>query len=169
MRDALTGGVLLLLLYLPFMSGRTLPLGAVPNVVAHIRFNGPAFKAIAALASPERAAAAAVVLGLVVAAWARLRLDETDAGGWAWPMAAALACAPVIYPWYLLYLTPFLVTSSTIPLIVWTLSALPVYVVWDLSRHGGRWIVPVWTMTLEFAPVLAALVWTFVPRRRPAA
>ena len=41
------------LLYLPFRSAGALPLGAVPNVVAFIRFNGPLFKGLAALLTPQ--------------------------------------------------------------------------------------------------------------------
>jgi hypothetical protein len=64
----------------------------------------------------------------------------------------------VIYPWYLLYFTPFLWSRSTVPLLAWTLSTLPVYVVWDLTRHGGRWIVPYPVEIAEYAAVLASVV-----------
>jgi hypothetical protein len=166
MRDALAGAVLFVLLYLPFISGPTLPLGAVPNVVAHIRFNGPLFKFLAALATPQLGALAAVGVGLVIAAWARWRLDASDPAGWAWPMAAALACAPVIYPWYLLYFTPFLFTTAGLPLMVWTLSVIPVYVVWDIARHGGRWAVPVGISIAEYGLPCALIVWSFIIHRR---
>ena len=53
-------------------------------------------------------------------------------------MAIALACAPVVYPWYLLYFTPFLFTRATLPLTVWTFTAIPVYVVWERARSGAR-------------------------------
>ena len=69
------------------------------------------------------------LLGLAVAAWARWKLAASDPAAWAWPMAVALACAPVIYPWYLLYLTPFLFSAATVPLMVWTLTATLAYVV----------------------------------------
>jgi len=150
-RDLLLGGTLLAALYLPFISGSTLPLGAVPNVVAYIRFNGPLFKAVAGLASPQAAALTALVLGLAAATWARWRLDESNPAAWAWPMALAVACAPVIYPWYLLYLTPFLFTTPTLPLIAWSLSVIPAYVVWDIARAGGRWAVPTGVMVVEYA------------------
>jgi hypothetical protein len=161
-RDALAGAALFVLLYLPFISGPTLPFGAVPNVVAHIRFNGPLFKFIAALATPQFAALAAVGLGLVIAAWARWRLDASDPAGWAWPMAAALACAPVIFPWYLLYFTPFLFTTPGLPLMVWTLSVIPIYVVWDITRHGGRWALPVAVSVFEYGLPSALMVWSVI-------
>jgi hypothetical protein len=155
-RDAFAGAILLGLLYAMFLDGTALPVGAVPNVVAHIRFNGPLFQGLAAMVGAQGAAASAVAIGLAVAAWARIRRRPDDPAAWAWPMAVALACAPVIYPWYLLYLTPFLVTLETLPLIVWTFSALPVYVVWEISRRGGRWIVPPLVVAIEYGVVLAA-------------
>jgi hypothetical protein len=158
-RDALAGGVLFVLLWLPFMSGRFMPLGAVANVVAYIRFNGPVFRLIAAVTMPQVAALAAVGLGLITAAWARRRLDVSDPAAWAWPMAVALACAPVIYPWYLLYFTPFLFSAATLPLALWTFTVIPVYVVWEITHRGGRWIVPTWLTMVEYAlPVVAAVM-----------
>ena len=150
-RDGVVGAALLAALYLLFIDRSTLPFGAVPNVVAHIRFNAPVFGLLAAASGAQAAAATAVLLGLACAAWARWRLDVTDPAGWAWPMAIALVCAPVIYPWYLLCLTPFLFTTATLPVMAWTFSSLPVYTVWHLSRHGGRWIVPGWVLAIEFA------------------
>jgi hypothetical protein len=159
------GGLVLFLLYLPFRSAGTLPLGAVPNVVAFIRFNGPLFKGLAWLVTPQGAAAAAVLGGLAVAAWMRLTRKADDPAAWAWPMAVSLAAAPVIYPWYLLYFTPFLFTVATLPLIVWTYSVLLVYIVWYLSKLGHRWFVPVPVLWIEFAAVVAAMVISLLRRR----
>ena len=160
-RDALAGTALLAALYLGFAYDRTLPVGALPNVIAGIRFNGPLFMAIRLATTPEVAAAFAVVLGLIAAAWARRRLRPDDPAAWAWPMALSLAAAPVIYPWYLLYFTPFLVSLSTLPLTVWTIAVLPVYVVWELAyRHGHRWVAPPLVVAVEFALVILAVVVT---------
>jgi hypothetical protein len=157
-RDAVVGAAVLAALYLPFFYGTSLPLGAVPNVVAHIRFNGPLFEAIAWLASPQAAAAAAVMLGLTAAVWARRRLEPDEPAAWAWPMALALAAAPVVYPWYLLYITPFLFSSVSVPLVAWTCSVIPVYVVWSISRDGGQWVVPAWLQAVEYVVLAVAAV-----------
>jgi alpha-1,6-mannosyltransferase len=158
-RDAFAGAVLVVLLSLPFMFGRALPIGAVANVVANIRFNGPLFKMMAAIATPQLAALAAVGVGLLTAAWARWHLDAFDPAAWAWPMAIALACAPVVYPWYLLYLTPFLFSTATLPVTLWTFTAIPVYIVWHISSNGGQWIVPTAIMIVEYGlPTVAAAV-----------
>ena len=157
-RDAAIGGVLMALLYLAYTRHGTLPFGNVPNVVNHIRFNGPLFRLIAALSTSQAAAGAAVGLGLAAAAWARLRLDSNNPAAWAWPMAIALAAAPVIYPWYLLYLTPFLFSVATLPIAVWTITVIPTYIVWELATRGARWVVPVPLMRWEYGiPIVIAI------------
>ncbi|MGH9369930.1 MAG: glycosyltransferase 87 family protein, partial [Vicinamibacterales bacterium] len=156
-RDIALGAGLLGALYLPFMSGATMPIGALPSVVDHIRFNSPIFRPLAWVIPPEGAAVFAVLVGLAAAAWARWRLDANDPAAWAWPMALALACAPVIYPWYLLYFTPFLFTRATFPLAVWTFVIIPVYVVWERARGGTPWRVPNELMVVEYGLVVIAI------------
>jgi alpha-1,6-mannosyltransferase len=166
-RDVAIGALLLMLLYLQFYDPGSPPLGALPNVVAHIRFNGPIFRAIAAATTAEVAAAVAILAGLSAAAVGRWRRPASDPAAWAWPMAVALVCAPVIYPWYLLYLTPFLWTRQTTPLLAWGFSSLATYVVWDLSRHGGRWNVPAAIQVFELAvPVAVAAALALARYRR---
>lgn len=155
--DGVVAALVLAALYFPFRSAGMLPLGAVPNVVAFIRFNGPVFKWLANTFTPQSAAAFAVLAGLAVAAWMRFRREADDPAAWAWPMAVSLAAAPVIYPWYLLYFTPFLFTRATLPLVAWTYSVLPVYIVWHLSKFGHRWFVPAPVVWIEFGVVLGVL------------
>lgn len=166
-RDAALGGVVLAALYLPYTYGPGLPVGAVPNVIAGIRFNGPAFKAIRLATHPAFAAAIAVLVGLCVAAWARARLDVSEPAAWAWPMAASLAFAPVVYPWYLLYFTPFLLSAATFPLITWTSTVLGAYIVWYVESLRRPWVVPPIVLILEYGILLAATL--VVLLRRPTA
>jgi len=171
-RDGLLGCALFAVLCLMFTRGGALPLGAVPNVVAYIRFNGPVFKFIAELSNPQVAALIAVALGMLAAGWARWRLDAGDPAAWAWPMAIALACAPVIYPWYLLYLTPFLFGVATLPLTAWSFTVMATYVLWHLKRHGGHWVVPGSVVLVEYVVPLAAvaaLLWRRTDLARRAA
>jgi glycosyl transferase family 87 len=158
LRDAFGAGAFLAVLYLLYTQQGVLPLGAVPNVVAHIRFNGPSFRSVAQLLTPQGAALFAVASGLVVAAWCRWRLGADDPSSWAWPMATALAGAPVIYPWYLLYFTPFLFTIAVVPLTAWTLTVISTYIVWQRAyEYGARWAVPSAVMLCEYAlPALVA-------------
>ena len=165
-RDIALGLAILVLLYLPFMTGGTVPIGAITNVVAHIRFNSPVFRPLAWLITPSGAAAFALICGLATAAWARWRLPIDSPSAWAWPMAAAVACAPVVYPWYLLYFTPFLLSAATLPLTVWTYSIVSVYLVWDWAQYGARWRVPTWLMCIEYGVVLAAIALAWWRSRR---
>ncbi len=165
-RDAVIGVALFALLYIPFSGGPQIALGGITRVVEHIRFNGPVFRVLRELTTPAIAAAAAVALGLLVAAWCRWRLAAHHPAAWAWPMAVALACAPVVYPWYLLYTTPFLVVRSTLPILIWTISILPVYVVWDLARTGGRWIVPGPVLIFQYAAVVSVAAFLAAQRWR---
>lgn len=155
-RDLLLAIGVALLLVVPFTLTGDPSLGAIPNVVANIRFNSPVFHPLAWAISPQIAAAVALLSGLGVAMWARRRLSASDPAGWAWPMAVSLVAAPVIYPWYLLYLTPFLFSAATLPLTVWSIAVLPVYVVWHLAREGGRWMVPITVMVAEYGALIAA-------------
>ena len=75
----------------------------------------------------------------------------------AWPMAACLLCAPVVFPWYLLWLLPFLTSASTLLIIVWTVSIAPTYIMWHMRALGRPWgALPVWVMLLEYGCVAAA-------------
>jgi alpha-1,6-mannosyltransferase len=168
MRDALGGGALLVALYLTFSRGGTIEVGTIPNVIQNVRFNGELFRFVTRLlGNPQRSAAVAVSAGLLTAIWARWRLDSGNPAAWAWPMAIALAFGPVIYPWYLLYFTPFLLSAATIPLAAWTMTVIPTYVVWELAfKHGARWAVPPSVMIVEYAIPLALAASIIVWRLR---
>jgi hypothetical protein len=74
-----------------------------------------------------------------------------------WPMAASLVCAPVVFPWYLLWLLPFLTSPSTLLIVIWTVSIIPTYVQWHLRSLGRPWgALPGWVMLLEYGCVAIA-------------
>ena len=155
-RHVVAGVAVLLALYLPFWDRRRLPIGSVPEVIDRFRFNGPIFSEVASLAGPAAATGFAIAAGLLVAAWARRRLPLASAQAWAWPMAAALLCAPLVYPWYLVWLAPFLVARDAMPLTIWTVSILGTYVVWQLAVP---WAVPGWALLVEYGALLGAALW----------
>ena len=162
------GCAALLAISLPFWNGHRPSLGAVPEVIERFRFNGPVFTGVAALAGPQTATGLAVLVGLAVAGWARRRLTLASPEAWAWPMAATILCAPLVYPWYLLWLAPFLVTPRTLPLAVWSVSILGTYVAWQ--RVGVPWGVPAWMLAVEYAALVVAAAWlwrTGVTSARP--
>lgn len=94
-----------------------------------------------------------------------------QASAFAWPMAASLLFAPVVFPWYLLWLLPFLASASTplIIIIVWTVSIIPTYVMWHGRTLGRPWgSLPVWVMIVEYGCVaMAAAIIALRQRRTP--
>ncbi|MCX6545256.1 MAG: glycosyltransferase family 87 protein [Acidobacteria bacterium] len=166
-RDAVIAAGFGLLLALPFTGGTlTAPIGALPAYLAKWRFNGPVYAMAQSAIGMRALVALPLVAGLVAAAWFRWRSRELAPSAWAWPMGVALLLSPTVYPWYLLWLCPFLVERATVPLLIWTQTSLLTYFVWRVSASGGGWQLPWWVLTTEFGVVAAAGVW-LVARRTP--
>ncbi|MGA7414493.1 MAG: hypothetical protein WBW33_28750 [Bryobacteraceae bacterium] len=164
-RDALLAAAVVALLYVPFLNRGRIPIGSVGTYVQIFRFNNPVFGNLERMAPLQVAAGLAVFAGFVTATWLRIRSPECSPGAFAWPMAASLLCAPVIYPWYLLWLLPFSRSAATLPIIVWTVSIIPTYMVWHWRTLGGEWMVPGWLTLIEYGPVAIAGVLVAMRRR----
>ena len=150
-RDAVLALSLVALLYLPFLSHGRIPVGSLGAYVQSFRFNGPVFGALDRVAPPQWLAALAVLVGLVTATWLRSAATEWSPETFAWPMAASLWCAPVVFPWYLLWLLPFLTSASTLLIVLWTVSIFPTYIMWHFRALGRPWgSLPAWVMLLEY-------------------
>ncbi|HEY2457110.1 MAG TPA: hypothetical protein VGI13_07420 [Candidatus Acidoferrum sp.] len=164
-RDALVAALLFGLLYVPFLEHGRIPTGSLGTYVQRFRFNDPVFATLGRVASPQIVVGFALVAGLLTAAWLRRKPPACCADQWAWPMAASLVCAPVIYPWYLLWLVPFLRSASTLPLIIWTISILPTYIIWHLRSLGREWHLPLWVLLLEYGAVATAAAIVLLRRK----
>ena len=156
MRDGALAAVVFGLLYVPFLNHGRIPLGSLGTYVQSFRFNGPVFVALERVTAPQVIAGLAVLVGFLTAVWMRRRSAECSSDAFAWPMAASLLCAPVVYPWYLLWLLPFMRSIATLPISIWTLSIIPTYYVWHLRTVGRPWLVPDWIMLLEYGSVAIA-------------
>jgi alpha-1,6-mannosyltransferase len=156
MRDGALVAVVFGLLYIPFLDHGRIPIGSLGTYLQRFRFNDPVFAMLERVTAPQVVAALAVLVGFLTAIWMRRRSAEDSSDAFAWPMAASLLCAPVVYPWYMLWLLPFLRSTSTLPILVWTLSILPTYYVWHLRTVGRPWLVPNWIVILEYGSVAVA-------------
>jgi alpha-1,6-mannosyltransferase len=155
-RDAALAATVVGLLYVPFLNHGRIPIGSLGTYVQSFRFNDPVFRTLERVAAPQIVVGLAVFVGFLVAIWLRSKTPASSADAFAWPMAASLLCAPVVYPWYLLWLLPFMRSASTVPLIIWTVSIIPTYYVWHLRTLGRPWLVPGWVMLLEYGSVAVA-------------
>ena len=156
MRDAALAAVVVGLLYVPFLNHGRIPIGSLGTYVQSFRFNDPVFATLERVAAPQLVVGLAVLVGFLTAIWLRRKSAAWSSDAFAWPMAASLLCAPVVYPWYLLWLLPFLRSASTVPIIIWTVSIIPTYYVWHLRTLGRPWLVPGWIMLLEYGSVAVA-------------
>jgi alpha-1,6-mannosyltransferase len=154
-RDAAVAAIVFGLLYVPYLNHGRIPTGSLGTYVQSFRFNDPVFAMLESVATPQFAVGLAVGVGFFIAIVLRIK-SAASADAFAWPMAAALLCAPVVYPWYLLWFLPFVRSAWTLPIIVWTVSILPTYYVWQMRALGRWWIVPDWVMLLEYGSVAAA-------------
>jgi alpha-1,6-mannosyltransferase len=161
-RDAALSVVLTGLLYVPFLNHGRIPLGSLGTYVRSFRFNDPVFATLERAAPLQLVVLLAVIAGFLTAIWMRRKSESSSSDVFAWPMAASLLCAPVVYPWYLLWLLPFMRSASTVPIIIWTVTIIPTYYVWHLRALGRPWQVPGWIMLLEYGCVAVAaaiIVW----------
>ncbi|MGC2060393.1 MAG: glycosyltransferase 87 family protein [Candidatus Sulfotelmatobacter sp.] len=167
-RDAALAAVAVGVLYIPFLNHGRIPIGSLGTYVHSFRFNDPLFAMLERAATPELAAGLAVLVGFLTAIWMRSKAAELCPAAFAWPMAASLLCAPVAYTWYLLWLLPFVRSTSTLPLVIWTVSIIPTYYVWYLRALGRLWVLPGWIMLLEYGCVaIAGAIIGFRQFKRP--
>ncbi len=164
--DAAAGAAAIVLLYLPFIStsGDWLPVGSLGTYIAQWRFNGPPFRWIEAGIGAAGASALAFGAGIAVAAHMRRTRPIHDPAAWAWPLAAAISLMPAIYPWYLVWLVPFLVRPAASPPViwplgVWTLASMATYVVWTPFLAGHGWALPAWVEPVEYGCLAVAAIW----------
>jgi len=167
-RDAALAAIIVGLLYVPFSDHGRILTGSLGTYVHSFRFNAPVFAMLERVATPELIAGFAVLVGFLTAIWMRAKSTALSSGAFAWPMAASLLFAPVVYPWYLLWMLPFARSASTLPIIIWTVSIIPTYYVWHLRTLGRLWLLPEWTMWLEYGVVAfagAIVLWRRTIRR----
>ena len=169
-RDAVLAAAVVVIVYVPFLDHGRIPIGSLGTYVQNFRFNGPVFAALGKVAPPQLLAALAVLAGLVTATWLRRVVPELRPDVFAWPMATSLLFAPAVFPWYLLWLLPFLTSPSTRLLIFWTVSIIPIYVQWHLRTLGHSWgALPGWAMLLEYGCLaIAAAMLALRELKRPA-
>jgi hypothetical protein len=155
-RDGALAVVVVGLLYVPFLNHGRIPIGSLGTYVQSFRFNDPLFATLERVAAPQLVVGLGLLVGILTAIWIGRKSAAWSSDAFAWPMAASLLCAPVVYPWYLLWLLPFLRSASVVPIVIWTVSIIPTYYVWHLRTLGRPWLVPDWIMLLEYGCVAAA-------------
>ena len=162
LRDVAVACGLVGLAYLPFVSAGTRPpVGSLGAYAEGWRFNGPLFELLEPLFSPFGVLALATVGGVGVAWRLRQTMRVDDPRSWAWPLAVTLFLMPAVYPWYLIWLTPFLFVRANWPLLAWTLTSTLTYVVWNSQLSGDGWVLPPWVVPVEYGIVAGIGFWVW--------
>jgi hypothetical protein len=168
------------IIVLPFMlvpeTGATDFFRSATRMAQETEFNSSLYALLHAVTG-ERATAllGCGAAGAVVFAWAYIRLRPgrdaaaDPARGSLCVLGAAILCAPVVYGWYISWLTPLLVRRRAW---VWLLPCLSValsYQVHEVWLTTGIWTIAPWVRILEWAPVWLALgcsAWLGLTRAR---
>lgn len=167
LRDVALAAFVFALLYVPFLDHGRMPLGSLGTYIQGFSFNAPLFAGLRRVAPPQLLTGLAVIVGILVAITFTTKHEMLSADAFAWPMAVSLLFAPAVFPWYLLWLLPFVRSVSTLPLIVWTVSIIPTYIVWHLRDLGRPFVLPGWVMLAEYGAVAITAVVILLRTTRP--
>nr|MCK5408130.1 hypothetical protein [Candidatus Krumholzibacteria bacterium] len=104
-----------------------------------------------------------LVLGLVVVYHS---LKQRDLMRFAFVViATALLVAPTLYPWYIIWVIPFLCFYRNRAWILFTGIVFLSYWVWEISAVGVKWELPWSLLAVEYIPFYGLLVFDAVRAR----
>ncbi len=142
--------------YLPALLAGTAVLGSLPQYVSEEYFNPGVLRAL--IDVPEvTLAAVALWVGVVSA----IRRDAPLSQRAVLLIGGMLLLSPNIFPWYAVWLVPFLAASPALPWIALTGTVAFAYAFF-LEQP---WAIPWWARALEFAPLVLGLLWWLVARQ----
>jgi hypothetical protein len=154
--------------YLPFLDAGDGLTGSLRTYGFDWSFNGPPFMALSTLfGDAARARVVLIVLGGLFAVVAALR--TRDVARYAFlVIGAAIVLSPTVYPWYLVWIVPFLCVFPNRAWILFTGWVALSYWVWVEYDATGVWVLPSGVLALEYLPFYGLLVWD-ATRERGAA
>lgn len=143
--------------YLPFLEAGPRLLDSLRTYGATWSFNGPPFMALTGLlgdASLSRGLLAGTGIAFAVAAAFR----EKDVARYAFLVTGcSLLLAPTVYPWYLIWIIPFLSLYPNRGWIAFTGLVMFSYQVWAVYEASGAWMLPAWVLAVEYVPFYGLL------------
>jgi hypothetical protein len=148
--------------YLPYASAGARLFDALLYYREKWRFNGFLFMQLSDQLGDDRLVEQLMVLmvGVVIAVCLYLRLDLLE--NLYWTSATVLLCAPTLFPWYLIWMAPFLCFfPNSAWLLLMALGPLSYYVLiewWTL----GVWQQSDLFLKLQYFPFYALLIWNFL-------
>ena len=136
--------------YAPALVSGVDALGSLPRYIAEEHFNPGLLRSLVGM--PQVSLPAAALWILTVAWWRRERpLPEAAV----WLVGGFVLLSPNIFPWYVLWLVPFLALAPSAAWLAFTGTVALAYTFF-LQQP---WAVPAWARVLEFAPLAAGAAW----------
>ncbi len=155
--------------YLPFIDAGPRLLDSLLAYGSTWWFNGPPFMALAGILDDPglgRRLLAGAGIAFAIAAGFR----ERDLVRCAYlVLGCALLLSPTVYPWYLIWIVPFLCVFPGRAWIAFTGLVVLSYWVWVVQGQAGLWMLPTGVIALEYVPCYALLAWGALRRREPNA
>jgi hypothetical protein len=148
------------LAYAPFLDYP--PFGSLGKFARTFEFNAPVYSLLLTVTSQlgARIVLGGALLVLLAYLW-RARASLEDAA-FVW-LAGVLLLSPIVHPWYVAWLIPFLAWRGTTSwgwewwALAWTGTVVFAYAVLTQWRAESVWELPTWALVLEYAPVYALL------------
>ena len=145
-----SSGAIVLAGYAPAMLSGTATLGSLPRYLSEEYFNVGVVRSL--VQSPAVSVAAAAAWVMILSTLRRDRALPTRAVAL---IGGLVLLSPNIFPWYAVWLVPFLAWSPSVPWIAFTGTVVFAYAFF----LGDPWAIPGWARALEFTPLALGLVW----------
>jgi len=142
--------------YAPALLSGTVALGSLPRYVSEEYFNPGLLRSL--VDSPALSVAAAALWVGVVSA---LRREAPLPGRAVLLIGGLLLLSPNLFPWYAVWIVPFLAAAPSVPWIAFTGTVVLAYGFF-LQQP---WAIPWWARALEFLPLVLGLLWWLVARQ----
>ncbi len=155
-RFLLMGVATLIVLYVPYLGAS--PLGSLGTYARTFEFNGSLYEIATVVLSPlaARVVLAACLFGVLVLLWWDHATSERAAFVW---IAALLLVSPIVHPWYVTWLIPFLAWRRDWWVVAWTGTVVLTYTVLPDWLAAQRWELAGWVPWVEYVPVALLLAW----------
>jgi hypothetical protein len=165
------GAVLIVVLvvvigYLPFWKAGAALFTSLRVYTNTWYFNGAPFFALSSFLGNQdvarRLLGAGGIAFVLVAA-----VRERDLARYAYLMTGCvLLVSPTMYPWYMLWIMPFLAVFPNRAWIAFSALVMLSYAVWKYYGDTGAWVLPNWLLVLEYAPFYLLLLIGLARTRR---
>jgi len=161
----LLGAAIVVVGYLPFAPAGAKLFSSLRLYGTEWRFNGLAYAALVGLW--DHATGARLLLAAALAAFALWQAwRQADLARYAFlVIGCALLLAPTLYPWYLLWIVPFLCLFPHRAWILLTGLVFASYWSWVVLAREGQWGLPAVVWVVEYVPFFALFAYDALRRR----